>query len=152
MASEHKQLVQDSWALVEKDLDAHGIKFFMRIFTIAPQAQGLFSFKDLPKEDLEKSPELAKHAGTVMRTVGKAVAGLSNLEALVPVLQKLGAAHAKYGVKPEHFPIVGEALLWTLEDGLGPAGAWTPEVKEAWTKTWETIVSVMEPALCEASN
>ena len=137
--------VQASWRLVEKDIEGHGVKFFMRIFEIAPPALQLFSFKDV--EELEKSPQLKKHASNVMRTVGQAVAGLSDVESLVPVLQQLGARHAKYGVQPEHFGIVGQALLWTLEQGLVGAGAWTPEVKDAWTKTYATVQSAMEPAL-----
>lgn len=140
-----RQLVQDSWALVEPDIEEHGVKFFMRIFEIAPPALQLFSFRD--EVHLEQSPALRAHASVVMRTVGQAVAGLSDLQTLVPVLQRLGAGHAEYGVQPEHFAIVGSSLLWTLEIGLSGAGAWTPEVKDAWSKTYATVQSVMEPAL-----
>jgi hemoglobin-like flavoprotein len=27
--------------------------------------------------------------------------------------------HTGYGVKPDHYRLVGNALLWTLEKGLG---------------------------------
>jgi hemoglobin-like flavoprotein len=130
---------------VEPDIEEHGVKFFMRIFEIAPPALQLFSFKD--EVQLEQSPAMRAHASVVMRTVGQAVAGLSDLQTLVPVLQKLGAGHAEYNVQPEHFAIVGSSLLWTLEIGLSGAGAWTPEVKDAWSKTYATVQSVMEPAL-----
>ena len=76
------------------------------------------------------------------------VAGLSDVASLIPVLQALGKRHANYGVESAHFAVVGEALIWTLADGLGDQ--FTPEVKEAWLQTWATIVSVMEPALLEA--
>ena len=76
------------------------------------------------------------------------VAGLSDVASLIPVLQALGKRHANYGVESAHFAVVGEALIWTLADGLGDK--FTPEVKEAWLQTWATIVSVMEPALLEA--
>ena len=102
------RLVQESWALVERDLEAHGVKLFMRIFEIAPGALQLFSFRNVGMADLSRSPELRAHASAVMRTVGQAVAGLSDLNTLIPVLQSLGAAHAKYGVQPEHFKVVGE--------------------------------------------
>lgn len=141
-------LVQESWELVEKDLDTHGIKFFMRIFEIAPAALQLFSFRDDP--DLHNSPQLRKHAGEVMRTVGQAVAGLEDVAALMPVLQALGKRHAGYGVVSNHFPIVGEALLWTLEQGL--VDKWTPEVKAAWTETWDLLVSVISPSLVSAAH
>mmetsp|Transcript_1720 Transcript_1720/g.3029 ORF Transcript_1720/g.3029 Transcript_1720/m.3029 type:complete len:170 (+) Transcript_1720:20-529(+) len=142
------ELVQGTWRLVEQDLDAHGIKFFMRIFEIAPPALQLFSFKN--EVPLEESPGMKKHAASVMRTVGAAVAGLSDLAALVPVLQALGTRHDAYGVQPAHFAIVGEALLWTLEQGLGEL--WTEDVKNAWAGTYGTVQSVMEAALIEATQ
>ena len=142
----HRLQVQESWAIVAQDLDTHGIKFFLRIFEIAPPALQLFSFKD--DADLASSPAMKKHAASVMNTVGAAVAGLSDVASLIPVLQALGKRHANYGVESAHFAVVGEALIWTLADGLGDK--FTPEVKEAWLQTWATIVSVMEPALLEA--
>ena len=136
-------LVEQSWALVEQDLEAHGIKFFLKIFEIAPAALQLFSFKD--ERPLESSAGLKVHAMLVMKTVGEAVAGLKDIPALVPVLVNLATRHADFSVKQEHFPVVGQALLSTLEAGLGDN--WTPEVQAAWTSTWNTVVSVMEPAL-----
>jgi len=70
--------------------------------------------------------------------------------ALVPVLQALGERHAEYGVMPNQFPVVGEALMWTLEQGLGEA--WTPILKSAWSEAWKQLVAVMRPALIAASE
>lgn len=63
------------------------------------------------------------------------------LDVLVPVLRELGAKHAGYGVRPEHYPIVGGILLQTLEQFLGDA--WTDEVEGAWTEAYGVIQSVM---------
>mmetsp|Transcript_17603 Transcript_17603/g.28030 ORF Transcript_17603/g.28030 Transcript_17603/m.28030 type:complete len:105 (-) Transcript_17603:327-641(-) len=87
------------------------------------------------------------HATGVMKTVGAAVDNLDDLAPIVPVLTKLGKKHAKYKVVPEHFPIVGEALLKTLDQGLGKL--WTGEMKASWVKLWVITVSVMKPALIE---
>ena len=103
-ADNSKSLVQESWALVAQDLDTHGIKFFLRIFEIAPPALQLFSFKD--DADLASSPAMKKHAASVMNTVGAAVAGLSDVASLIPVLQALGKRHANYGVESAHFAAV----------------------------------------------
>ena len=51
--------------------------------------------------------------------VDKAVNGLDDLSKIVPLLQRLGVKHVPRGVLPEHYPIVGQALLNTLETGLG---------------------------------
>jgi hemoglobin-like flavoprotein len=142
------RLVQDSWAVIEKNLDAHGVKFFVKIFELEPSLLQLFKFRD--SKDLAHSPGLHAHANAVMRIVGEAVAGLSEPETLIPVLRSLGAAHARYGVKASDFNVVGKALLWTLEQGLGDM--WNGKVQEAWTHTYTKIQSVMSPALMEEAN
>jgi hemoglobin-like flavoprotein len=68
----------------------------------------------------------------------------------VPAVEDLGRRHSRYGVTPEHYKPVGEALLWTLEKGLGPA--FTPPVKEAWTGAYTTLASVMTSAAAKASS
>jgi hemoglobin-like flavoprotein len=82
-----------------------------------------------------------------MTMLGTAVAGLSKLEALLPVVRALGARHAGYGVAAEHFAPVGAALIWTLEQGLGDG--FTPDVKAAWVEVYgvlsRTMIDGMEP-------
>ena len=73
--------------------------------------------------------------------LSSAVAGLSNLEMLVPVLQNLGKRHVEYKVEPSHYNTVGAALLDTLAVGLGDD--FTPEVKEAWASVYGTMATVM---------
>jgi len=63
-------------------------------------------------------------------------------ETLVKVLKELGARHASYDVKDVHYPIVGEALLYTLEKALGDA--FTPEVKDAWVGVYGVITENMQ--------
>ena len=45
---------------------------------------------------------------------------------------------------PEHYGAVGAALLHTLDTGLGEA--FTPEVKSAWTETYDLLSGVMMDA------
>ena len=92
------------------------MRFFHRIFELAPEALGLFSFKD--EGVRSNGVGLRLHALKVMKTVGVAVSMLRKLDELVPVLQEIGTANKGYGVLPAHYPVVGEALLWTLEQGL----------------------------------
>ena len=60
---------------------------------------------------------------------------------MLPAASALAKRHVNYGAKPEHYPVVGAALLWTLEKGLGEA--WTPEVAEAWTAAYGTLSGYM---------
>ena len=49
--------------------------------------------------------------------------------------------HVGYGVKPAHYKLVGNALLWTLEKGLGDD--WTQDVKAAWTACYTILADTM---------
>ena len=80
----------------------------------------------------------------LMRMLDVAVRSLDRVESISPVLKSLGASHVSYGVRPEHYDVVGAALLWTLRQALGEA--FTPEVEEAWTATYGLVAGVMRDA------
>jgi len=58
----------------------------------------------------------------LMATLAVVVRGLSDLPSILPAASALAKRHVDYGAKPEHYPVVGEALLWTLARALGPGG------------------------------
>ena len=80
----------------------------------------------------------------LMQAIAVVINGVDHLDALVPTLENLGRNHARYGVTDRHYETVGAALLWTLEKGLGPD--FTPEVKAAWTETYNALSGVMVSA------
>jgi len=61
---------------------------------------------------------------------------------LTRTLVKLGERHLRYGVMPDHYPVVGQALLSVLENVLGDK-RWTPEVKRGWSQVYGLISSAM---------
>ena len=129
MTPKQIELVQSTWAMVVPIADTAANLFYDRLFTIAPEVRPMF-----PQDMKEQKKKL-------MATIGVAIAGLNNLEKLVPVVQNLGVGHLDYGVREEHYQPVGAALLWTLEQGLGDK--FTPEVKEAWTVVYTVLATTM---------
>ena len=117
--------------------DVAGMLFYERIFTLAPEARALFG------------DDIALQASRTMAAVKTAVDGLGDVDQVAPFLVRLGARHVRYGVHPEHFDLVGGALLWTLEQGLGEA--FTPEVHEAWEATFGVIARAMLIGMEQAS-
>jgi nitric oxide dioxygenase len=103
--------------------------FYDRLFEIAPQVKAMF-----PADMTEQRQKL-------MAMLAVVVNGLSNLESVLTVASALAKRHVTYGAKPEHYPVVGFALLWTLERGLGDA--WTKEVADAWTAVYGTLSGYM---------
>lgn len=85
-----------------------------------------------------------------MASIKLVVVGLENPERIVPAVRSLGKRHAGYGVQPEHYAVVGEALLWTLERGLG--SAYTPDVEAAWINAYSLLSTLMQEAAAEANQ
>ena len=73
--------------------------------------------------------------------LGTAVGSLHKLETILPAVKALGERHKGYGVSADHYAPVGAALLWTLEQGLGPD--FTPETKAAWTAAYTALAGAM---------
>lgn len=123
------ELVQTTFADVQPIADQAAALFYGRLFELAPDVRSLFA------------DDLTEQGRKLMGTLAVAANGLSDLDALVPVVQGLGERHAGYGALPEHFPVVGEALLWTLEQGLGDA--FTEQVAAAWDAAYALLSGVM---------
>jgi nitric oxide dioxygenase len=129
MTPETIRLVRTSFVHVLPVSDLAASLFYDRLFTVDPTLRGLFP------HDLEKQKR------ALMATLQVAVERLDQLDELVPLLQQLGLRHAGYGVQPAHYPTVGSALLWTLEQGLG--AAFTPAVREAWASAYDLLAATM---------
>jgi hemoglobin-like flavoprotein len=128
-----KQLVQQTWSKVEPIADLAAGLFYGRLFVIAPATQAMFI-----KTDMQKQRRM------LMQALGLTVKGLDAPDKLIPILEALGRRHVEYGVRDEHYDSVGQALLWTLEQGLGEA--FTPPVRDAWTAAYTLVASVMKQA------
>lgn len=123
------EMVQSSWQQVLPIKDTATSLFYDRLFEGDPALRSLFP--------ADIGPQRMKLA----TMLDAAVKGLGDLPALVPVVQSLGRRHVRYGVKSEHYPAVGAALLWTLEQGLG--ADFTPELRQAWTDVYGVLSSTM---------
>jgi nitric oxide dioxygenase len=77
----------------------------------------------------------------LVQTLTVVVKSIDRIETLVPAVEALGRRHVGYGVQPAHYATVGQALLDTLEVGLGDA--FTPEARAAWTEAYELLAGVM---------
>ena len=123
------KLVQDSFAKVAPISEQAAVLFYDRLFEVAPSVKAMF-----PADMTEQRKKL-------MATLAVVVNGLSKLESILPAASALAKRHVSYGAKPAHYPVVGSALLWTLEKGLGEA--WTPETAAAWTAAYSTLSGYM---------
>src|ERR1700680_1576677 len=129
MTPDQVKLVQESFARVAPISETAAVLFYDRLFEIAPQVKAMF-----PADMTEQRRKL-------MATLAAVVKGLGDLNSILPAASALAKRHVSYGAKAEHYPVVGAALLWTLEKGLGDG--WTPEVADAWGTAYGTLSGYM---------
>jgi len=129
MTPEQVRLVQESFAKVAPISGKAAELFYGRLFEIAPQVRAMF-----PDDMSEQRKKL-------MTTLAIVVNGLGDLQAILPAASALAKRHVGYGAQAAHYPVVGAALLWTLEKGLGES--WTPPVAAAWTQAYTTLSTFM---------
>ena len=131
--------VQDSFAKVVPIKDVAADLFYTRLFTIAPEVEPLF------KGDMKEQ------GAKLMTTLGAVVNGLRDLDEILPVAKDLAARHVTYGVTPAMYQPVGEALLWTLKQGLGDE--FTADVETAWADAYGILSEAMvQSAYAEADR
>lgn len=133
MTPQQIALVQASFVKVVPIAGTAADLFYARLFDIAPDVRRMFP------------DDMALQKKKLMVMLGTAVNGLSRLDALLPAVHALGERHAGYDVQAGHFEPVGQALLWTLKQGLGEE--FTPAVEEAWATAYDVLSGAMIEAM-----
>ena len=129
MTPQDVEAVQSSWKSVVPIKEQAAGLFYGKLFELDPTLRPLFK------------GDLSEQGRKLMAMLNTVILGLTQLETIVPAAQALAKRHVGYGVKPEHYQTVGAALIWTLQQGLGPA--FTPEVQGAWVRTYGALSQVM---------
>ena len=104
--------------------------FYARLFSVAPSVKPLFAGTDLKRQ---KAMLLA--ALVLLRR------SLRDLDSVTPALRELGARHVRYGALPEHYPVVGEVLIFSMGQVAGDA--WTADYEAAWTEAFSVVAGAM---------
>lgn len=131
-------LVQSSFDTVRPIAAEAAEWFYGRLFEADPMLKPLFR------------GDVSNQGRMLISVMSAAVKGLSDVDALAPVLRSLGARHYRYGVEEEHYVTVGTTLLWMLSQGLGDK--FTDEVRAAWTDAYGLIADVMQFGALEAQR
>ena len=92
---------------------------------------------------LAASAGLREHAVTVMSRIRDAVGSLEDLEALLGCLQGIATADKARGWDPEDYPLLGAALMDSMEAELGGA-LFNMHVRAAWEALWEVFSGAMK--------
>ena len=122
-------MVRETFALLIPSAAYVAALLYSRLFEIAPRLHALFQ------------TDMHLQGDRLMRAIGLAIEHLDDLETITPEVRALGRRHTAYGVVPDDYDVVGEALLWTLDRCLGEK--FTGDVRRAWADMYAILTRAM---------
>jgi len=109
LSQETINTVKSTTSLLAEHGEAITKYFYQRLFELHPELKNVFN-------------QVNQKRGDQPRALADAVLAyannLDNIEALVPVVERIAHKHVSLGIKPEQYPIVGENLLAAIQNVL----------------------------------
>ena len=144
-----KKDITRTWRLVLPIAETAGELFYTRLFELDPAVRPLF-----PQDMAAQRAKLMKALHFIVQGLDWPESAWADTvdeqEDVVLVVLALGRRHRRlYEVQDHHYDTVRRALLWTLDQGLGEA--FTPEVREAWSRAYDLIALLMKSARDEGT-
>lgn len=118
-----------SWSLIVNDELANMLKFYNRLFEIAPQVRVYFP------DDMSR---LAEKLGFTLNLL---VTNLGDFDKLRPTLEELGRFHRDLGVQNSHYRYVIKALLFTIKDAMDVF--YSDEIGQSWKRALIAVSTIM---------
>jgi NAD(P)H-flavin reductase/hemoglobin-like flavoprotein len=131
------RLIQESFALVEAEADKLASHFYALLFLEAPALRDLFP------------PMMDVHRDRLITALITLVQRAQDTDALEEYVRQLGRDHRRFGVRPEHYAVVGQCLISTLRRFAGTR--WTPQMDECWYAAFQRVALIMVEAAQEAA-
>jgi nitric oxide dioxygenase len=130
------QQTKDTVKATAPVLAAHGydiIKHFYRSLLEAhPELKNVFNMRHQERGQQQEALARAVHAYA---------ANIEDPSCLAAVLEGIANKHASLGVRPEHYPIVGEHLLGSIRAVLGAAA--TDDIISAWAQAYGNLADIL---------
>jgi hemoglobin-like flavoprotein len=101
--------------------------FYGRLFALDPSLRPLF-----PDDMLAQQRKL-------MQMLAEIVDSLDQPDEVVPTARALGQRHVGYGVAPDYYQTMRQALLWMLSKSLGDD--FTRDVESAWIAAFDYVAA-----------
>lgn len=124
------EVLRQSFDQVKPNATAFAASFYEQLFADNPQLRPLFAGTDMAAQEQK-----------LIQSLVLVIENLRNPTLLVTAVRGLGTRHLGYGVTPEHYPMVGGALLKTFAVYLGED--WQPAVEQAWVDAYGVITDLM---------
>ncbi len=136
MTPQQVHLIRKSFAELTRHDHVAALVFYRRLFQIDPKLRPLFTI------------DIEEQSRKLLDMLGVLIAMLERPVGLELELKAMGARHAGYGVREEHYATVGRALLEMLAEVLQTG--FTGEVREAWAALYDVVETLMRQGAAEA--
>jgi NAD(P)H-flavin reductase/hemoglobin-like flavoprotein len=132
------KLLKESWTLVEEQQDRVAGYFYARMFLSNPDLRDLFPVQ----MDVQRA--------RLLNAIVTSVQTLEDPEVFDEYLRSLGRDHRKFHVRPEHYDIVGGALIEAMRAFAGER--WSIEYDQAWADGYRRIAERMQTGAAADTN
>ena len=122
-------IIKATAAPVAVNAEAITKRMYEVLFQTHPETKAFF--KDADPEQHKK----------LAGAVSAYAANIDNLDVLTKAIEKMAQTHIRVKVQPEHYPLVGVALLGAIKDVLGDAA--TDEVIQAWKEAYFFLADIL---------
>ncbi|MEM9734993.1 MAG: globin domain-containing protein [Pseudomonadota bacterium] len=129
LSDDQIELLHESLFYLQEHKALAASVFYENLFVIDPSLRPMF------EGDLSELSDKALFA------FGAVVAQIQDLEVCREMTRDLARRHVGYGVRPEHYPKVGEAVLATV--AMVMADGMTDEIGAAWREAYDAIAGSM---------
>jgi hemoglobin-like flavoprotein len=133
MTEQEIKTIRHSLEIMGKRSEGLAQMFYSRLFRLDPSLRGMF------RTDIDVQ------AKKLMSVLAVVIGSLERFDTLRPTLRHMGSCHAGYGVRPEHYRTVGQALLETLEE-VGGTG-----FNEAMRIAWRKVLTLVSNEMLEGA-
>jgi hemoglobin-like flavoprotein len=123
-------LVQGTWKYVAPKSAETAEMFYGRLAQVSPACRPTFN------------ADATEQGRDLMQTISEHVNSLTMLDTIAPAVEAVGERRRERNSADETGDSVEQALLWTLEQQLGPA--YTDDVDQAWTTICESLAETLK--------
>ena len=138
MTGDQIYLLRKSFKRIEQHSQVAALVFYQRLFELDPRLRPLF------KDNIEEQ------SAKLIEMLALALSLSERPDGLRTELCELGARHATYGVRDEHYQTVGQAMLDMLACVL--AEDLTPAALQAWTDFYAFMAATMKQGAAQAAS
>ncbi len=128
LSQETRTIIKSTVPVLEEHGTAITTVFYKNMFEAHPELLNIFN---------HANQKQGRQQAALANTVYAAAVHIDNLEAILPAIVQISNKHVSLGIKPEHYPIVGEYLLKGIKEVLGDAA--TDEIINAWAEAYGVI-------------